>query len=189
MSEITQIVSMLWRRLDKPGSDAAQLVRTAGGYELSGRCAYFDETGPSALSYRVQLLDDWRTLEAQISGFVGSQQVDDYIVRRPDGWTLNGDDLGMADILDVDFGFTPATNLAQLRRVGLAVGERAAFDVAWIDAGGTALERLAQEYKRESDDALDYRSPMSDYHATLVLAPNGFVVDYPKLWVALMRPS
>jgi hypothetical protein len=89
---------------------------------------------------------------------------------------------GVAGLADLDLGFTPATNLQQLRRVGLAVGEDAALEVAWLDAGATELVALPQRYRRLDRLRYDYAAPSVDYAAVLTLAASGFVADYPGLW-------
>lgn len=60
--------SMLWRRLDAPGHDAARLVEAAGGAELSGVAVFGDEGGPNAIHYLVRCDAGWKTTEAHIQG-------------------------------------------------------------------------------------------------------------------------
>ncbi|CAN5521745.1 hypothetical protein BH10ACT3_BH10ACT3_00540 [soil metagenome] len=88
----------------------------------------------------------------------------------------------MRDIVDLDLGFTPATNMAQLRRIDLSIGETAEFDVAWLDAADRELTRLPQHYTRTSEFDYAYESPTVSYTATIVLGANGFAADYPTLW-------
>ncbi len=149
------ILTALWRRLDVPGHDAARLEAHAGGHTLTG-CAVFVSGGqPAALRYRVDLATDWTTIAASMHGFVGSRPVAAEIRRDTSGWTLNGEQQpDVEGLTDLDFGFTPATNLQQLRRLNLAVGKEADLPVAWLDAGATSLTRLAQRYRR-LDASLD----------------------------------
>ncbi len=49
---------------------------------------------------------------------------------------------------DLDLGFTPATNLCQLRRLALGEGEGADSPVAWLDAAAGTLDLLHQRYER-----------------------------------------
>jgi hypothetical protein len=55
---------------------------------------------------------------------------------------------GLDGCIDLDFGFTPATNLLHLRRTGLAEGQEADVNVAWFDVPAGALTMLPQRYKR-----------------------------------------
>lgn len=179
---MTEIATAFWHRLDTPGTDAARVSRSGEGFHLQGQSVFKDPRGPAALRYVLELNVDWSTRKGAITGFIGDRVVDTHIVRGEEGWTLNGRSLGMPDVVDLDLGFTPATNMVQLKRVGLAVGQSTAFDVAWIDAGDDNLVRLPQEYSRTTNSDYPYRSPTVHYEETIVLAPNGFAAIYPGLW-------
>jgi hypothetical protein len=179
---MTTSATAFWRRLDVAGRDAARVSQTASGYELFGQSVFLDPRGPAALRYVLDLAPDWSTREGRITGFIGGRAIDTHIVRAEKGWTFDGKNFGMAEVVDLDLGFTPATNMVQLKRVGLAIGEAADFDVAWLEAGDEKLVRLPQEYRRVSEFDYDYNSPTADYRATIVLAPSGFAADYPGLW-------
>lgn len=179
---MTSVITAFWRRLDLPGHDAASVSQTAHGYELFGQSVFLDSRGPTALRYILALNPDWSTSEGHITGFIGKRPVDTHIFRSPEGWTLNGTDFGMAEVVDLDLGFTPATNLLQLKRTSLAIGETSSFDVVWLEAGDEKLQRLPQEYRRISDLEYDYNSPTVGYRAPIVLAPSGFAAVYPGLW-------
>ena len=164
------------------GCDAARIAKVSGGYILSGQAVFSDPNGPAALRYRLDLAPDWSTLAGRIDGFIGSRAIGSCVVRTERGWSLNGRDFPMAEVRDLDLGFTPATNMPQLRRVALEVGQDKSFDVAWLDAGSDELVPLPQNYKRISDRAYDYQSSTLGYEATIVLAESGFASDYPRLW-------
>lgn len=181
---MTAVATAFWRRLDVPGCDAARVTETDMGFELFGQATFLDARGPATLRYVLDLTADWMTREGHVTGFIGEQVLDTHIVRTAAGWTFDGTPCGLDDVVDLDLGFSPATNLVQLRRLALPIGATAAFDVAWLEAGAAELVRLPQRYRRTSRTAYDYHSPQNDYRARLVLAPSGFVIDYPGLWVA-----
>lgn len=91
-------------------------------------------------------------------------------------------------ILDVDFGFTPATNLTQLRRIALRIGQSADVPVAWLDVAAGTLDVLHQRYERRSDTAYRYEAPRFDFTTTLDVRPSGFIERYPPLWEAEASP-
>ena len=179
---MTVVATAFWRRLDVPGRDAARVSQVATGFQLLGQSVFLDSRGPTALRYALDLTPTWSTRQGHITGFIGERAVDTRIVRTPNGWTLGAKDFGMADVVDLDLGFTPATNMVQVKRVGLSVGDGVHFDVAWLEAGDEALVRLPQEYRRTSEFDYDYSSPASGYQATITLAPSGFAAVYPGLW-------
>src|SRR5687768_2176604 len=126
----------LWRRLDTPGHDACTLDDTADGWQLEGTAVFLHEGTPARLTYTVVCDAAWRTSHGHLHGWLGGQSVDVTVVRTTAGvWTLNGKVVpGLESYVDLDLGFTPATNLQQLRRVALADGESADVTVAWLDA-------------------------------------------------------
>jgi hypothetical protein len=176
--------SALWRRLDTPGHDACMLEELVDGWQLEGTAVFLHEGASARLTYRVVCDNGWATRQGRVHGWVGAQSVDFTAVRTSGGlWTLNGEVVpGLERYVDLDLGFTPATNLLQLRRVALADGESADVPVAWIDAPPATLTALPQRYERRDQLTYWYESPSAGYSALLELAPNGFVRRYPGLW-------
>lgn len=174
----------LWETLYTRGHDAARLTASSDGWCLRGSAVYLQDEKPVALNYSLDLNSDWSTRSGAFAGFIGDQHISKVIERDGrGGWTLNGErQRDLQDAVDLDFGFTPATNHPQLRRMGLKVGQSAQITVAWIDADTDMLEPLTQVYRRVSEQAYDYHSPRNSYRETLEIAPNGFVSLYPGLW-------
>lgn len=182
--------SGFWRRCDVPGHDAARLHRAASGWRLTGT-AIFHEAGQLAcLHYSVHLDASWATLSANVSGYVGNDDIEHEVSRTTRGWTHNGHLVeGLDDLMDIDFGFTPATNLPQIRRMALGIGQAAEIEVAWLDSNSKSLSRLLQRYERRTTDTYWYESPSASYSAMLQLSDDGFVNDYPTLWRQDQNPG
>ncbi|QIK79630.1 putative glycolipid-binding domain-containing protein [Sphingomonas piscis] len=179
------VTTAFWKALYTPGHDAACLVEADHGWVLEGCAVYLAEGLPTALNYRLKLTANWETKSGLVRGYTGGQPIEHQIRRDADGWLLNGvRQDGLHGVKDLDFGFTPATNFAQLRRINLAVGDECKFAVAWMDVDSATLQPLPQIYKRLSNRSYDYNSPQGPYRATLELQPNGFVSLYPNLWQA-----
>src|SRR5262249_32116944 len=108
------------------------------------------------------------------------------ITRGSNGtWELNGRTVpNLQECVNLDFGFTPATNLAQLRRIALNVNQGADVPVAWFDVPFSSLEMLQQHYERRTAGTYWYEAPRFDYAATLQVSEIGFVQLYPGLWEA-----
>ena len=179
------VAAALWRRLDGPGHDACRLERLADGWRLRGTTAFREEGDLHALAYAVECDADWRAWRGSVRGWRGTREVDLVVERTARGaWTLGGAEVpGLEACVDLDFGITPATNLQQLRRMSLAVGESADITVAWLDGTRGEVVGLPQHYERRSEHAYWYESPQGGYEAMLELAPSGFVRHYPRLWV------
>lgn len=156
------------------------------GWRLDGAAVFRHEGVPALLSYRVACDAAWRTLRGTANGWVDGTTVEWHAERTAGGaWTLNGETVsGLDDCLDLDLGFTPATNAFPLRRLGLSVGKSATVSAAWLDLSSGTLERLTQRYERRSEHTYWYEAPRFEYAALLEVAPNGFVRSYPGLWEA-----
>ena len=176
----------LWRRLDTPGHDACLLEPAEGGWRLAGTAVYRLGDAPARLDYHVACDHAWRTVDGAVHGWVGEQAVELTVAHSTEGgWLLNGAPAsGLDGCLDLDFGFTPATNALQLRRLALRLGDAAEVPVAWLDVPGGTLTRLDQHYRRTADEAYAYKAPQFDYRAVLEIAPSGFARRYPELWEA-----
>lgn len=181
-----EIAVALWRRLDTPGHDAARLSPVADGWFLQGTTVYRDEAGPAGIRYEVLLDRGWATVRGRVRGFLGGREIDDVITRQGGRWIFNGRAVhGLDHLVDLDFGFTPATNLQQLRRVPIAIGAAVDIPVAWIDAGGDTLTEMQQRYERIAERSYRYRSTTTGYEGVLELAPSGFAQKYPGLWESM----
>ena len=170
-------------RLDRPGRDSALLQPSEGGWLLRGAAAFDHEDGPAAVAYQVEVDARWETRRGVISGFLGDRTIAREIRRDDAGWRLNGVAVeGLEHLVDLDYGFTPATNVLQLSRIALAPGQRADVPVVWFDFDNASLIELPQSYERRSEMSYWYEAPTVPYRALLEIAPNGFVRSYPGLW-------
>ena len=126
-----------------------------------------------------------RTLRCRISEHGGSDRIDFDIRREDDAWMLNGVEVpGVAFCQDIDFGFSPATNLLAIRRLGLAAGQNAVVRAAWVRFPEFSLEPLEQSYTRLDATTYRYESDAGRFKRDLKVSEDGFVLDYPGLWVA-----
>jgi hypothetical protein len=179
------VSTVLWRRLDQPGHDAARLIEDPDGPRLEGT-AVFDEGGQGCrLDYRVVCDPTWQSVSARVVGWIGETAIELAIAADDQrGWTVNGESCPqVAGCLDVDLSFTPATNLLAIRRTQVAVGGRVAVRSAWLDFPRLRLEPLDQVYARLDDTTWHYESNGGSFTARLVTNAAGFVIDYPGLWI------
>jgi hypothetical protein len=142
------------------------------------------ERGPARLNYQVTCDLAWRSQRGQVRGWLDQEAIDLNIARTTEGrWTLNGVVVpGLEHCVDLDFGFTPATNLVQFRRLALAEGQAADAPAAWLDVSAGTLELLPQRYDRRTGATYWYEAPTVGYAAMLEVLPIGFTSRYPGLW-------
>ena len=179
-------MTMLWRRLDRPGHEASRLIETSDGWNLAG-CAVFRHEGDAVrLDYMIACDSEWRTHYAVVIGWVGGREIHREItVDMGHRWTLNGEDVpAVAGCVDVDLNFSPSTNLLPVRRLELPVGGSGTVRAAWLRFPEFTLEPLEQTYFRESEDTYRYESSGGAFTAKLKVNATGFVTEYPPGWVA-----
>jgi uncharacterized protein len=173
----------VWERLDRPGRDAASLQSSGDGWLLRGAAAFDHDGGSAAVAYQVEVDARWETKRGLISGFLGDQPIQHEIRRDDQVWRLNGVAVeGLEHLVDLDYGFTPATNLLQLSRLALEPSQQTEVPVVWFDLDSASLVELPQTYQRCSEASYWYEAPTVPYRALLEIAPNGFVQSYPELW-------
>lgn len=165
-----------------------RLLEDRDDWRLSGTAVFRHQEAAVCLGYMVAGDRSWGTQRGEVTGWNGEEPVDFTVIRSAAGeWTLNGARVpGLDELVDLDFGFTPATNLPQIRRVNLAVGQSAEVPVAWLDVFAGTLSVLPQRYERRTETAYDYRSPTAPYAGLLEVGPAGFISRYPDLWEAEM---
>jgi hypothetical protein len=180
--------SILWRRLDTEGHDCCRSIALGDGRRrLEGTAVFLDAGKACGLAYFVETGPDWLTRSAGVVGMAGGDRVDIAIERRGDGvWLLNGVERPAATgLIDVDLGFTPATNLLPLKRLDIGSGRPTQALAAYLTFPELRLERLEQTYEKLGDGRYRYTSPAYGYDDTLDVSPDGFVTHYPKLWRAV----
>jgi hypothetical protein len=100
-------------------------------------------------------------------------------------WLLNDAECAaVAGASDIDFEFSPATNLLPIRRLGLQVGEAAQVRAAWLRFPALTLEPLEQIYSRTGPTTYRYESAGGAFVGDLVVNAAGFVTRYADFWEA-----
>jgi hypothetical protein len=175
---------ILWRRVDQPGHESARVNRVGEGWQLAGTAVFSDDAGPCCLSYRIECDAAWHTVRTRVTGWIGQRTVDIEIAVAADGvWRMNGVEVPqVAGCVDVDLNFSPSTNLLPIRRLKLAVGERADVRAAWLRFPSLALEPLQQAYSRTGKHAYRYESAGGAFVRDLQVDEAGFPTRYPDFW-------
>ncbi len=184
MAELSS--KILWRRLDTPGHEAAQIIRRPAGWEISGAAVFSHGQQPCLLNYQIRCDPAWRTIAAQVSGWVGDNMVAvELQVEAAGRWALNGNEVAVVrGCLDLDLNFSPSTNTLPLRRLELAIGQSAVVKAAWLRFPDFRLEPLDQVYRRLDENTYRYESGGGRFVVQLKVNAAGFILDYPNYWSA-----
>jgi hypothetical protein len=179
---------MRWRRLDVPGREEARVQRTATGWRLTGTLDVDEADVSARLTYTIDCDAQWRTRAAVIVGVAAGEPVRFSFAADGAGhWTRDGVPVPeFAGALDIDLGFTPATNTLPIRRLTLAVGETAPVRSAWLRFPELRIEPLEQTYTRETERSFRYRAQVDGEPFTARLDTDEFgrVLCYEGLWKA-----
>jgi hypothetical protein len=180
--------SIMWRRIDVVGMEVCAVCQAGTNATISGTALYADGETPTRLEYSVTCTANWECSAAQVDRWVGADRMKIDLRRLADGtWAANGDNVdGVKDLLDIDLGFTPATNTNAIKRLNLSVGECSEFTAVWLDDETWTFKPLKQRYERISDFIYKYVSVDSGYQAELTVNAFGIVREYPELWKAVV---
>ncbi len=178
-------MATLWRRLDRPGHEACRLSSLETDWRLSGTAVFLHEGEACRLSYEIACDAQWRTLAAQVSGWVGERDVEVEVIRDGSGlWRLNGDPVPTVEgCVDVDLNFSPSTNTLPIRRLAPEVGRSVAVRAAWLRFPSFALEPLEQSYTRVGADLYRYESAGGRFVASMEVDAEGLVMRYGEIWI------
>jgi hypothetical protein len=186
---------ILWRSAELESAERFTAAPTPDGWRLDGVVVLPVDDEPAHIAYRVEVDPAWRTRRADVA--IDRQGQSRRITFEADGeggWTVDGTEAGaLAGCVDVDLGFTPATNTLSIRRLtettasdAIAVGETRTLPVAWLPFPGLVAKRNEQSYTRLAPDRWRYRS--GEFSAELAVDAAGYVLRYgDDLWTAVLH--
>ena len=177
--------TILWQDVETGALDRCRLEAGRDGLRLSGTVLtpahgtpldvrYLVEAGPDGRTRRVELeLDGGATRRVLLADGAGRWR-----------WQGGPELTEVAGSLDVDLTVTPATNTLPIRRLaGLEPGQAADLQMAWVQFPGLEVLASAQRYQRLAADRWHFST--GDFHAELLVDPDGLVLDYGGLFRSL----
>jgi hypothetical protein len=174
------MTEILWRWLDREGHEAARLH----DHVLRGTVALRTRDDVAALAYRIDCDEQWRTVSAQVGGFVAGRDIAIEIATSDGRWAMNGQYVPAVDgCIDIDLNFSPSTNLLPIRRLSLGIGEEATVRAAWLRFPSFTLEPLEQSYRRTAERTYQYKS--ASFTADITVNEAGLVLEYAGVWRAV----
>ena len=179
------MATILWQDVETGALDRCRMEAGNDGLRLSGTVLtpahgtpldvrYLVEAGPDGRTRRVELeLDGGATRRVLLADGAGRWQ-----------WQGGPELTEVAGSLDVDLTVTPATNTLPVRRLaGLEPGQAADLQMAWVQFPGLEVLASAQRYQRLAADRWHFST--GDFHAELLVDPDGLVLDYGGLFRSL----
>src|SRR4051812_26604671 len=98
--------AIVWRRLDLPGHEAAELSSLDDGWRLCGVAVFAESGRPCRLEYDIASDGDWNTRRCSVAGRVGTTPVSLDLERSARGvWSVDGREAQrLGGCMDVDLG-------------------------------------------------------------------------------------
>lgn len=165
-----------WSGIASPSTERLDLD-TDHGIEVRSTVAVRD----GRYDYEVSLSPSWVFRDLRV--LAGDRQL--RLHRGDDGeWDLDGEPRpDLAAAVDIDLAFSPFTNTLPLRRLDLEIGASVEIVTAYVDAPSLQVMPDPQRYTRVAVDRYLYESLDSDFAREITVDPDGFVLDYPGLFV------
>jgi hypothetical protein len=200
-SEILRVV--LWRALQWPGADWCELTGERTSWRITGTALATVADEPAIVRYQLVLDGAWATREVEVVVRVGVDErerrlrltADDeqlwQIQREPPaeaGATPDNTEVWRG-LVDIDLGFTPATNTLPIRRLAPAVGERVDVTAVWVSFPELTIEPLPQRYTRLDERRYRYESDGGAFVAEIEVDDLGLVVKYEGGWQRIAEAS
>ncbi len=170
-----------WRSLHAPGMEHLHLWQDAETIHCEGVVIGERDGARFGFSYRLVLSETWRPRLVEIHR-AGPAPT---LVMQSDGngrWT-DGHGLQIVAIdgcVDIDIGATPFTNSIAINRLGLAAGDAADLQVAYVSALDFEAEAVPQRYTcLEPMKRYRYEGGVRGIDTELEVDRDGLVVRYP----------
>jgi hypothetical protein len=180
----------MWRNLTEAGLERCELNEYADrSRELRGTVLVNRGGDPIEARYSILIGEDWHTRSAIVE--IGGQEKKT-ITFSPDAgarWNVKALPADMEivwdlapgeHVVDIDLGFTPATNVLPICRLNLEVGQSHAVTACWLRYPELTIQILRQTYTRMESDRYLYQSP--GFEAEVTVDEQGLPVDYIGYW-------
>jgi uncharacterized protein len=143
------------------------------------------------VDYKIQTNRQWETLSCIINARVnGVQTILEFKRTTPGHWTVNGKNVPeFENCVDIDIPLTPFTNTLPIRRLQMRIEEEKIIRVLYIDLLSQKFSAVQQKYMRQSMNNYRYENIPNDFEADIEVDEDGFVIDYPELFVRTAKTT
>jgi hypothetical protein len=170
---------------------------------MAGTALVAEADDPFLVRYAIALAADWSTREVVVDVRQGADararqlrlRVDaeqQWQIDRespPDQVTGADDKDALRGLVDIDLGFTPATNTLPIRRLTPEIGEAVDVTAVWVRFPELTIEPLPQRYTRLADRRYRYESAGGAFVAEIEVDDLGLVVAYEGGWQRIAEAS
>lgn len=137
------------------------------------------------VEYKVRTNQNWETTFFEVQSRHNNHR--EHLIFESDGkghWMTGGKQAGQFNgCFDVDIPLTPFTNTLPINRLKLLENQEHQIDVIYLDLLEQRITVVKQKYIRLSNTIYYYQNVPNDFEAKIEVDEQGFVVDYPSLFV------
>jgi len=179
---------ILWKAEGFESLERCTLRSAADGWQLDGTVICLVDA-PTEVTYEIKVSPTWETELVELCCSNGPTTSQLTLVRNDQGqWQCNAEPFPHLDgCFDIDLGITPSTNTLPIRRLNLAVGEKASVDAVWVQFPSLEVARLPQTYTRIDDSTYHYQSA-SGFETYLQINEAGLTTNYDGGWQEITSP-
>jgi hypothetical protein len=185
--------TVMWQGIWRAGAEWCELWRSDEGWRIAGTALVSVDGDPERVQYELALDAAWATRAVRFAarGGDGQERGARLTVDQDKVWRIerfpasgeHGDDLGgMRGLVDVDLGFSPATNTLPIRRLAPAIGEAVEVTAVWVRFPELTIAPLPQRYTRLEERRYRYESNGGAFVAELEVDELGLVITYEGGW-------
>lgn len=137
------------------------------------------------VDYHIETNAQWETVLAEINCYHNNRRHSIRLESDGNGnWTINHQKADrFQGCMDVDIPLTPFTNTLPIRRLGLEQNQSQEIRVIYCDLLNEDIFPVNQKYTCLSPNEYHYENVPNDFEARIKVDEDGFVVDYPALFV------
>jgi len=178
---------VLWKAESFESLERCTLRSSTDGWQLVGTVVCLVDA-PTEVRYEIKVSPTWETGHVHLSCSNGPTTTRLTLARNNQGhWQCN--DVARPELdgcFDIDLGITPSTNTLPIRRLNLAVGEKASVDAAWVQFPSLEIARLPQTYTRIDESTYYYHSA-SGFETYLSVNAAGLTITYDGGWQEVLQ--
>ncbi|HZC36322.1 MAG TPA: putative glycolipid-binding domain-containing protein [Chthoniobacterales bacterium] len=184
MSASSHSCTVIWRRgFDSASFELFRFIGSRTGYHFNGTIIAAHQNLPLEVCYQVRSDPDWKTQEVMIQQRNRFAESNLKLVVHDGVWEADPNQVSeLIGSIDVDIEFTPATNALPINRLGLAIGESAEIQAAWIRIPTLAIVPAKHRYERLSENTYRYTSIASGFQAEIEVDRFGLPIRYGNIW-------
>ena len=176
------IVTRTWESELLDSVEEFSLFPVSERHRLSGTTLILHDGIRVEIAYTVDANPDWSTHHASVD-IPALATSFDVRVGPGDRWFIDGHHRADLDgCIDIDFGWTPATNTLPIRRLRFTTGTPRTIRAVWLKWSELLFVPAEQTYTKRRDDRWTYES--GDFAADLAVDEHGVMLTYgdPPIW-------